>query len=59
MRNSGASAVLTFVGLVIPKGEFRDFTLVNGLKDSLAVVEMIADGLHITIVGSSLGGWLA
>ena len=59
MRNSVASAVLTFVGLVIPKGEFCDFTLVNGLKDSLAVVEMIADGLPITIVGSSLGGWLA
>ena len=40
-------------------GAFRDYTLNNWLDDARCVLEMIAKGPPVSIVGSSLGGWLA
>ena len=41
------------------EGEFSDYTLSNWVEDSVAVAKMLTDGPPLTIVGSSLGGWLA
>ena len=41
------------------EGDFKDYTLCNWLEDAWAVVRMLDQGPPLTIVGSSLGGWLA
>ncbi|GJL56425.1 MAG: alpha/beta hydrolase [Nitrospirales bacterium] len=41
------------------EGAFGDYTLHDWLDDARRVVTMIADGPPLTIIGSSLGGWLA
>ena len=41
------------------EGVFRDYTLNDWLDDAHRVLQMIADGPPVTIIGSSLGGWLA
>jgi pimeloyl-ACP methyl ester carboxylesterase len=41
------------------EGRFRDYTLRDWLDDAHRVLQMLADGPPVTIIGSSLGGWLA
>jgi pimeloyl-ACP methyl ester carboxylesterase len=41
------------------EGLFADYTLCDGLEDAQRVLQMIVDGPPVTIIGSSLGGWLA
>lgn len=41
------------------EGAFRDYTLTDWLDDARRVLHMISDGPPVTIIGSSLGGWLA
>jgi pimeloyl-ACP methyl ester carboxylesterase len=41
------------------EGAFKDYTLCNWLEDAGAMVRMLDQGPPLTIVGSSLGGWLA
>ena len=41
------------------EGDFKDYTLCNWLEDAWAVVRMLDQGAPLTIIGSSLGGWLA
>ena len=41
------------------EGMFRDYTLYDWLDDARRVLHMINDGPPVTIIGSSLGGWLA
>jgi len=41
------------------EGAFRDYTLCDWLDDVRRVTRMIAEGPPLTIIGSSLGGWLA
>jgi pimeloyl-ACP methyl ester carboxylesterase len=41
------------------EGDFKDYTLCNWLEDAGAMVRMLDQGPPLTIVGSSLGGWLA
>ncbi len=41
------------------EGQFADYTLYNWLDDARRVLQMLADGPPVTIIGSSLGGWLA
>ncbi len=40
------------------KGNFSDYTLCDWLDDARSVAQMLADGPPLTIIGSSLGGWL-
>ena len=40
-------------------GTFTDYTLVDWLDDARAVTTTLAEGPPLTIIGSSLGGWLA
>jgi uncharacterized protein len=40
-------------------GAFADYTLNDWLEDARSVTKMLADGPPLTIIGSSLGGWLA
>ncbi len=40
-------------------GEFQHYTLCDWLEDARRVLQYIVDGPPITLVGSSLGGWLA
>ncbi|MCZ6799112.1 MAG: alpha/beta fold hydrolase [Nitrospirae bacterium] len=41
------------------EGNFQDYTLFDWLDDAQRVVGKIKEGPPLTIVGSSLGGWLA
>ena len=41
------------------EGLFTDYTLYDWLEDARAVTTMLADGPPLTLIGSSLGGWLA
>ena len=41
------------------EGEFRDYTLSDWLDDARRVLKMMNDGPPVTMIGSSLGGWLA
>lgn len=41
------------------EGVFGDYTLYNWLDDARRVLKMIVEGPPVTIIGSSLGGWLA
>ena len=41
------------------KGLFKDYTLCDWLDDARQVLQMIVNGPPVTIIGSSLGGWLA
>ena len=41
------------------EGAFRDYTLNDWLDDARRVLKMMADGPPVTIIGLSLGGWLA
>jgi len=41
------------------EGVFHDYTLCDWLDDARQVTKMIADGPPVSIIGSSLGGWLA
>jgi len=41
------------------EGAFRDYTLSDWLDDARRVLQLIANGPPLTIIGSSLGGWLA
>jgi pimeloyl-ACP methyl ester carboxylesterase len=41
------------------EGRFGDYTLTDWLDDARRVLQMMADGPPVTIMGSSLGGWLA
>ncbi|MEX2492151.1 MAG: alpha/beta fold hydrolase [Nitrospirales bacterium] len=41
------------------EGRFGDYTLTDWLDDARQVLQIMADGPPVTIVGSSLGGWLA
>ncbi|MGE3787497.1 MAG: alpha/beta hydrolase [Nitrospirales bacterium] len=41
------------------EGAFADYTLRDWLEDARSVTKMLADGPPVTIIGSSLGGWLA
>lgn len=40
-------------------GAFADYTLNDWLEDARSVTKMLAVGPPLTIIGSSLGGWLA
>jgi pimeloyl-ACP methyl ester carboxylesterase len=40
------------------EGAFTDYTLFDWLDDARAVTNILAEGPPLTIVGSSLGGWL-
>ncbi len=40
-------------------GTFHEYTLNDWLEDSRQVLQWILDGPPVTIIGSSLGGWLA
>jgi len=48
-----------FRGIGDSEGVFTDYTLCDWLEDARCVTKMLIDGPPITIVGSSLGGWLA
>ncbi|MDR4493096.1 MAG: alpha/beta fold hydrolase [Nitrospirales bacterium] len=41
------------------EGAFAEYTLSDWLDDARSVTKMLADGPPVTIIGSSLGGWLA
>ncbi len=41
------------------EGTFTDYTLSDWIADARLVVDLIQDGPPITIVGNSLGGWIA
>lgn len=41
------------------EGAFTDYTLCDWLEDARAVTNMLADSIPLTLIGSSLGGWLA
>lgn len=41
------------------EGAFSDYTLCDWLEDARYVTNMVADSIPLTVVGSSLGGWLA
>jgi pimeloyl-ACP methyl ester carboxylesterase len=41
------------------EGAFTDYTLCDWLDDARCVTKMLADGPPLTLIGSSLGGWLA
>ncbi len=41
------------------EGKFTDYTLSDWIADAQAVLELIRSGPSITIVGNSLGGWIA
>ena len=41
------------------EGRFTDYTLSDWITDARAVIELIKSGPPITIVGNSLGGWIA
>jgi pimeloyl-ACP methyl ester carboxylesterase len=41
------------------EGTFTDYTLSDWIADARAVVSMLQDGPRLTIVGNSLGGWIA
>ncbi len=41
------------------EGVFTDYTLQDWLDDACLVLKSLADGPPVTIIGSSLGGWLA
>jgi pimeloyl-ACP methyl ester carboxylesterase len=41
------------------EGEFGDYTLNDWMDDARRVLQMITDGPPVTIIGSSLGGWMA
>lgn len=41
------------------EGSFADYTLSDWITDARAVLELIKSGPPITIVGNSLGGWIA
>ena len=40
------------------EGQFSDYTLSHWLDDAHTVVEFLRNGPSLTVVGSSLGGWL-
>lgn len=40
------------------EGVFAGYTLSDWLEDARSVTNMLADGPPVTIIGSSLGGWL-
>lgn len=41
------------------EGIFTDYTLQDWLDDARRILKTLADGPPVTIIGSSLGGWLA
>lgn len=41
------------------EGSFTDYTLSDWIADARLVLEMLKDGPPVTIVGNSLGGWIA
>jgi pimeloyl-ACP methyl ester carboxylesterase len=41
------------------EGTFSDYTLSDWIDDARAVVSLLQDGPRLTIVGNSLGGWIA
>jgi pimeloyl-ACP methyl ester carboxylesterase len=41
------------------EGTFTDYTLSDWIDDARAVVSLLQDGPRLTIVGNSLGGWIA
>ena len=41
------------------EGEFTDYTLSDWVADARAVISMLKDGPRLSIVGNSLGGWIA
>jgi uncharacterized protein len=41
------------------EGAFTDYTLCDWLEDARSVTNMLANGSPMTLIGSSLGGWLA
>ncbi len=41
------------------EGTFTDYTLSDWIADARAVIQMLCEGLPLTIVGNSLGGWIA
>jgi len=41
------------------EGTFTDYTLSDWIADARIVVNMLRDGPPISIVGNSLGGWIA
>ena len=41
------------------EGKFSDYTLSHWLEDAHTVVEFLRNGPPLSVVGSSLGGWLA
>ena len=40
-------------------GTFTDYTLSDWIQDARAVISTLTDGSPLTIVGNSLGGWIA
>ncbi len=41
------------------EGAFKDYTLSDWVDDARRVLQLIEDGPPLTLIGSSLGGWLA
>lgn len=41
------------------EGTFTDYTLSDWIDDARAAISMLQDGPRLTIVGNSLGGWIA
>jgi pimeloyl-ACP methyl ester carboxylesterase len=41
------------------EGRFTDYTLSDWIADARTVLSLLTDGTPITIVGNSLGGWIA
>jgi pimeloyl-ACP methyl ester carboxylesterase len=41
------------------EGEFTDYTLYDWIADARLVLDTLKSGVPITIVGNSLGGWIA
>jgi len=41
------------------EGAFTDYTLSDWIQDARAVISTLTDGPPLTIVGNSLGGWIA
>ena len=46
-------------GLGESEGAFTDYTLSDWIQDARAVISTLTDGPPLTIVGNSLGGWIA
>lgn len=58
-RHNWGFCCFDFRGNGESEGVFADYTLYDWLEDARCVTGMLADGPPLTLIGSSLGGWLA